>query len=1030
MAGLFEYTPTQSTVQATTPRVQIAPKTSNAFKSLSGLVDTYQNFQLAEKQREAQLIQSETSLLRTEQAIEAEKKRVSKANADAKQKELDTANNIRATKQLADAEATYYAQLESARGDITLIDEAFRTYNTSTSNVYEGLNDTNKKALDAHYLETRNRISKEYRENLTKLGINQNRNDVIAMMPAFVAGDIDSRKVIFNQMKTQGVAFGETPKSFGDNFSKTLKHYLENTVDEIGMINNLDYKAVDNLDATVRDMYAIDPRSGDVTDDSVGYVNTLRGKLDTKLNSYINGAIETGNLDMLNKYMDIGIANERKTEIDKEIANAKYLSKVNNPTALAKQAAVDIVERSGGLVYFNALSPEVERQVKPIITKKLRGQLYSNDPDVNFISHYVDKAPDYIKPEFVAAVRWHLSNAKKKAMATQTPQEAFQVTAQEMQSIDRLLTIGKLLPTPELLQEVNTFKALALSGNVNNAEEAMAKIAEKGGVKNYSDDNEYIVNIKENVSDDLFVRARDSFEAYVASGVLNEDEALEIVTNSFSFTDVGDNSFEISVPAIKKLTDFGLSQTALETAFETELAESDLISDTERSYLEAVKAGTDVKMFISQGNLKFKNAEGSVATIILSNEELASFAQSANDRALAQIPDESVGIFRAADVITDKTSSYADVTYNQVMKPLFIEPWIERPAKAIANGLPSPSQWAESLKVFGADTNRLIDDVLFTDKSVTQSFKEYNKKQEVVEKILLSNLSPQARLEYRQHKENKSIPVDEAEIEDNPESLGDIITGGFQSIIDFFISKSEASTGNLKNAYNAETKEFDLDTFYSNIGTLGEGRHGYNSQTDTYKPMPTNDAAEAGKPDSEKTKDIGYGHKIQKSEMESGMIHGIRFYNTETKEFIPLTESEVRLILKRDMNTNLTQVLPTWNKRIAESKTGKTFNDINPQAQAVLTSLAYNVKGKSAKKWDRIFDNDGLYTTSMDADQIANFALELRRKDNKVNTKGMDNRVMKELVSAGLISSKAIYDKVKEQLPLHDEFDSFASTQF
>lgn len=1030
MAGLFEYTPTQSTVQATTPRVQVAPKTSNAFKSLSGLVDTYQNFQLAEKQREAQLIQTETSLLRTEQAIEAEKQRVSKAEADAQRKQLETAENIQVTKGLADAQSTYYQDLQRAGGNIEGVQTAYENFLKSSSDLYSSAMPVNQKALDTYYFGMRNTVVKEFNEDLTKLGVTQNRNDVISMMPAFVAGDIESRKVIFDQMKTQGVAFGETPKSFGDNFSKTLKNYLENTVDEIGMINNLDYKAVDSLDATVRDMYAIDPRSGDVTDGSVGYVNTLRGKLDTKLNSYINGAIETGDLDMLNKYMDIGLANERKTETDKQIANAKYLSKVNNPTALAKKAANEIVERSGGLVYFNSLSPEVERQVKPIITKKLRGQLYSNDPDVGFISHYVNKEPAFIKPEFVAAVRWHLSNAETKAMATQTPQEAFQVTAREMQSIDRLLTIGKFLPTPEVLQEVNTFKALALSGNVNNAEEAMTKIAEKGGVKNYSDDNEYVVNIKENVSDDLFVRARDSFEAYVASGVFNEDEALEIVTNSFSFTDVGDNSFEISVPAIKKLTDFGLSQDALETAFESELEESDLISDKEREYLENVKAGTDVKMFLSQGNLKFKNAEGSVATIILSNEDLVSFVQSTNDRQLSQIPEQKVGIFRAGDVITDKTASYADVTYNQVMKPLFIEPWIKRPANAIAKGLPSPSQWAESLKLFGEDTNRLIDDVLFTDKPISQSFKEYNKKQEVVEKILLSNLSPQARLEYKQHKENKALPIDEAEIEENPESLGDIITNGFQTVVDFFISKSEASTGNLRSAYNAETKEFDLDTFYSNIGTLGEGRHGYNAQSDTYKPMPTNDAAEASKPESERTKDIGYGHKVQPSEMESGMIHGIRFYNPETKEYIPLTESEVRLILKRDMNTNLTQVLPTWNKRIAESKTGKTFNDINPQAQAVLTSLAYNVKGKSAKKWDRIFDNDGLYETSMDADQIANFALELRRKENEVNTKGMDNRVMKELVSAGLISSKAIYDKVKAQLPLHNEFDSFASTQF
>lgn len=1030
MAGLFEYTPTQSTVQASTPTVQVAAKTSNAFKSLSGLVDTYQQFQLQEKQRESQIIQAETALLRTEQALSAEEARKAKEKAKNQKDLQDTADNIKATKLLADAEAAYYTQIDAAGGDISVIDEAFRTYNTTISTVYDGLNDTNKKALDAHYFETRNRIGKEYRADLTKLGVTQNRNDVIAMMPAYLAGNLDSRKVIFEQMQKQGIAFGETPKSFGDNFAATLRDYMKNTVDEVSYINNLDYAGVDALAATASDMYAIDPRSGNVTDETLGFVKTLRGKLDTKLNSYINGAIEVGDKATLDKYMALGIEQGRKTEEDKNIAYAKYLDKINTPAALAKKAAQKDIQVNNGLVHFASMSPEVAREAKPLVITELRRQLYSNNPDVNYITWHLDKNPEVAVQEFNGAVKWHLSNALSDAKKAGSKQEAFALTANAMQSIDRLMALGKYTPNPELLQDVNTFKAVALSGNVSNIEEAYAKIAEKGGVKNFATDNPYIVKITENVSDDMLTTAIDSFEAYVASGVLNKDEALEVVNNSFSFESVGDLVFEASKPAVQKLLAAGMTQKALETAFDRQLMESSVVSDLERKYLENVMAGTEVRMYLDNNNLKFKNSEGDTATVVLSNDEFKTLVTETNALEQSEIK-VARGSSKVVDVLTDGFSVWMDNTYNQVAKPLFIDPWIVNPAVSYVNGLPSPQEWADSFSAFAYDADTLVDDIAFTDKSIGQSIKDFNKKQNVLENILLARLSPQVRAEYKAYKENNSSnQLTPEEAENNPDSIGSMITNGFQSIIDFFVGKAEAGIGGVRSAYDKNTNQFDLDAFYSNIGSLAEGRHGYNAKTDTFTPAPTNDAAEKDIPLDQRTKDIGYGHKVQESEMESGMIHGIRFYNPETKTFIPLTESEARIILKRDMATNLSYVLPTWNKRIAEVLPNKTFNDINPQAQAVLTSLAYNVKGKSAKKWDDIFDNLGVYSSSMDADEVATFALDLRRKENGVNTKGMDNRVMKELVAAGLITSQKVYDKVVAQLPLRTEFDTFASTQF
>ena len=214
-----------------------------------------------------------------------------------------------------------------------------------------------------------------------------------------------------------------------------------------------------------------------------------------------------------------------------------------------------------------------------------------------------------------------------------------------------------------------------------------------------------------------------------------------------------------------------------------------------------------------------------------------------------------------------------------------------------------------------------------------------------------------------------------------------------------------------------------------NIGRIAEGRHGYDSKTETYTPMITNDSAEKDLADDKKSRDIGYGHKIKKSEWDTGMIHGIKFWDLEKKQAIPLTEQDVLEILDADMSENLTGVLPDWNKKIKERELGNSFDDINPQAQAVLTSLAFNVGSKKAKQWKNIFNNFGLYYPSMSAEETAQFANDLRRDDGGKRTKGTDNRVMKELVSAGLIKDKATYDAVVARLPLQNEFSTFASTR-
>lgn len=191
----------------------------------------------------------------------------------------------------------------------------------------------------------------------------------------------------------------------------------------------------------------------------------------------------------------------------------------------------------------------------------------------------------------------------------------------------------------------------------------------------------------------------------------------------------------------------------------------------------------------------------------------------------------------------------------------------------------------------------------------------------------------------------------------------------------------------------------DLE-FYLDIGKYAEGDHGD-------IPKPTNDSREADKSIEDRSKDVGYGHKVKDFEEASGLIHGIKFKN-EDGSYIPLTEEQKIKILNADMARELKLAREGgWDKKL--KVLGTKWEDLDPKYKNALNSLAYNVGGpKAAKQWTAV-----LFAAK--DKNVLDFAAEMRRKDNKKYTAGMDNRVVKELYYAGIISN---FSEVSSVLPL------------
>lgn len=195
-------------------------------------------------------------------------------------------------------------------------------------------------------------------------------------------------------------------------------------------------------------------------------------------------------------------------------------------------------------------------------------------------------------------------------------------------------------------------------------------------------------------------------------------------------------------------------------------------------------------------------------------------------------------------------------------------------------------------------------------------------------------------------------------------------------------------------------KPFNKNSFYSNIAKSAESDHGSTATL-------SNDEADIKA--NRTTFDIGYGHKIKDSEWISGKIHGVPFYDSNTGEFIPLTTKEKEAIYQTDMQQNLSVAFRTTSKVGKNKAWLNAWDKIEEPYKAVLTSLAFNVGGTTAGS-----DYYAVLEAAKNKD-VTTFAKELRRKDAGEHTKGMDNRVVKELYYAGLIDYiddvKAVLDK-------------------
>lgn len=1090
MADLFGYTPTQSVVAPQSTRLNVQAPSSDAFQSIQGIINSALEMKKTQNRVESQQLQNEASLVSAQSQLqrqwnaEQEAKAKSQADAAKDQKKLEIANlKTQAATDVALRERNYNASVQAIQGNPELSEADKVSALRAFSQQYVAENDTLLQSLPNEvFSSVKDKVfsnsetaAKTFNDFLATVDKSNFETDMAIKTDSFIRiVDINSMKSSYKDEMTAAGASGITPKEFGDLQTDYVISNFRTALNSEDLEKTHNYQTLNDAQAFMLKYYGIDKRNRVKVEGFLKEIDDIRTKVDAAVLSSIKQASSIQNKPFFDSYLAHGLSNGAIQPDQANLLRAQYLKDGASVSELEQQEAERIMAKAGEGVpdYVTMTSNGIKTKVKTLVTDKLIQNLHTGELTPQFVEEFKridsktfkDKASNDIDRKMR-----RIKDLSVQAQNEKDPQKA-QALIQERDALfgkvqTNLRYIDSDLERSQAMM-VEAYKTVVLSGNFENVQKAYELIGNPADVPNLKDST-LIEKITEDVSLDMQDEALKSAAILKASGY-NSSEIYDIIKNTHSYKSYGDMSFQMSQKTHDMFVGNQISSKAVPYFEEAIRAEGSLGTSQKsielRDSIISVLDGENPRVNMKGANLRFENDEGGLVELLMSPETWQSFKKELDARYDADNP-AGTGLerwgYEASGSIAPKVAELSNAFADVAQVPIAVGRTAGEALDFDAIGTAISDKTASLNKMFDdwlyqevpfgkawdsmTERNRVIDNNFSTnyEEEKAKIWKEALERGEQGAKVLAGGIQAPEDYDYMENVKESFSAIDDGlnwlgdglkapEDADFGKEVSNLFDAAFktlQNMLDFTVSSAEAA--DVLPATNVVEGQvlFNTTNFNKNIGRIAEGRHGYDSTKETYTPMLTNDASEKGKADKDKSSDIGYGHKIKQSEWDTGVIHGVKFWDVEKKQAIPLTEMQVLEILDADMSENLTGVLPDWNKKIKERELGNSFDDINPQAQAVLTSLAFNVGSEKAKQWQNIFNNFGLYYPSMSAEETAQFAFDLRRDDAGKRTKGTDNRVMKELVSAGLIKDKATYDAVVARLPLHDEFSTFASTR-
>lgn len=953
----FEYTRSKAGISTSAPSLRVAVDTTagDAFKSLQKMMTTG--------------VKSYTDTL------EAEAKTVETSNYNSAVQLIDTVSAVAERKQTTIGSSNMDQQAEVSQIALEDMDYVFQSLDTES-----------QKDLVKYYQTRRTKVldklteyENEYRGRDYENTVGHNASVIIEM------SDVDPTLAAkgYRANVDYGITYGRlSPEDASKTlFNSTFNRFFS-SFDMKEAVRTGDVKTLNRGRNMIDIAMAADPRL-----ENKDYFLTQKNKLDTmesemrnRYSTDLNALKEGEQWDAWNTKFKAGRESGLIDETAGKIALGKRNKAMLSSTTYKKNEALGLVAKHGLGIPTSAIPDKDKRTlVDNIVSEQLTMQFATGKYNISELQQTANNNFEVYKKAYRPAMSRELGSLRTAlSMSTKTPEEesakreAVAIAHQKVQQMEGLGFDSAM--TKEHKIKLQAMEAI-MAGHIQNAPKFFEAMDELGGMKEIpmiaptSDD--YVKAFKKELPLDDYVEAQRHYSVLIAGG-MDRDAAQEIVNNVYDYEGIDGNKAEFSGSLREKMTDSGFTSDN-QQYFESLLTDPDVItlSPDTVAIINSIQEGTNPRFSYDQGSLIMQNDEGGYMNIPLNEQQWQAFGEAASEKYVADNP--RTGLLRTID---DVGSAVADHIYDKATKAgIFYD--IITSQQAFDKADISEGWLAEigsTLKDMPSKFNQMYHEMMYegADFWEASGVLKDQKKGKII------------------RNEDVDKALENADVNSEGESPKNKVMKAVETVIDAVIGKAEAAEAPRNVIYNFEDA----------LANRMEGWHGG-------KPAITNDSREKGQ--KVKSRDIAYGHKITEAEEASGIIHGIRFKDANGKD-IELTKAQGRKIMQADLEQNVSDARKMgWDAELAAY--GYKWDDIDTPFQMALSSLAFNIGGAKASKFKKAI------AAAADG-AVLEFAKEMRRLDGGKHTKGMDNRVVKELYYAGIIDS---LDTVKSVLPLATE---------
>lgn len=693
----------------------------------------------------------------------------------------------------------------------------------------------------------------------------------------------------------------------------------------------------------------------------------MRNRVSTDLNSLKEGEQWDAWDAKFKEGRESGLIDETAGKIALGKRNKAMLSSDN----YKKNYATDLIAKHGLGIPTSAIPDKKTRTlVDNMVSEQLTMQFATGNYNIADLQATAANNFETYKKAYRPAMSRELGSLRTAlTMATKTQEEEDKkqkLVSMAYQKVRQMEGLGfDSAMTKEQRIKLQAMESI-IAGHIQNAPKFFEAMDNLGGMKELpiiaptSDD--YVKEFKKELPLDDYVQAQRHYSVLIAGG-MDRDAAQTIVSNVYDYESIDGNNAEFSGSLRDKLTESGFTGNN-QQYFESLLTDPDVItlSPDAVSKINSIQEGTNPRFSYDMGSLVLQNDEGGYINIPLNDQQWSAFGEAASEKYIEENPRE--GFLRTIDNVGEAVANHV---YDKATKAgIFYD--IITNQQAFDKADISEGWLAEigtTLKDMPSKFNQMYHEIMYegADFWEASGVLKDQKKGKII----------------------RNEEIDEALKNADANSKGlspkQKVMKAAETVLDAIIGKAEAAEAPNNVIYNFEDA----------LANRMEGWHG-------------------GKPVSKPNETvIGYGHNITKEEEATGMIHGIVFRD-DNGDPIELTKNQARAIMQIDFAQNVAVARQMgWDAELAAY--GYKWDDIDTPFQMALGSLAYNIGGAGASKYK-------LAVAAAADGAVLEFAKQLRRKSGGKYTKGMDNRVVKELYYAGIIDS---LDTVKSVLPLATE---------